>query len=185
MPDRNHRKRNLTRRINVQQRVYLRVDETGNNFRRKVRRSRDRQQIGKDRAVVPTEMTVRARAVFPRVAPVGPRTDNGDRSMRDGGIASRRFDEYLAKVSRSKQAKPELRCTEVIQASGQRGGIPAGQTFCGKIPANNVEFDFVKRASASRRAEKCLPQFVLLAACDASREKQKLRESFEIGDGMR
>src|ERR1700680_4520049 len=60
----------------------------------------------------------------------------------------------------------------------------SGNGSARKIGADDVEFDFVKRAGACGGAKKSFSLRMFLAADDAGGEKEQLRQSFEVGEGF-
>ena len=185
MPNRNQRECYFAFGVEAEQLIDLSVDEPGHNPGRKMRGFGHRQKIGKDGAVIPSEVAIGAGAIFPGVAPVSASTNNYYRSVRNGWIAGRGFDQCLAEVAGSQLAQAELGDAEMVDASRKTGRIfDAGQSFTRQIGADDVEFDFVEGAGARGGAEKSFSLLVFLAPNDPRREEEELRQGLEIGHGL-
>jgi len=79
------------------------------------------EHVGQDGAVIPSEMTVSAGAVFPGVAPVSARANDDDRRMSYRGVAGRGLNQNLPEVAGAKLAQSEFRSSKVIHARRKRG----------------------------------------------------------------
>src|SRR5207302_7652015 len=135
---------------------------------RKMRGIGHRQEIGKDGAVIPSEVAIGAGAIFPGIAPVRAGTNDYYRSLRNGLIVGRGFYQCLAEVAGSQLAQAELGHAEMIDASRKAGRIArTGRSVTRKIGADDVEFDFVEGPGACRRAKKSFSLLVFLTANDS------------------
>src|ERR1700674_3006911 len=100
-------------------------------------------------------------------------------------VAAGRFDQSLAEIAGAKLAQTEFGSPEMVDAGCKACGILySGNGSARKIGADDVEFDFVKRAGAGGSAKESFSLRMFLAANDAGGEEQQLRQSFEIGNGL-
>ena len=99
----------------------------------------DGEQVREQSAVVPAEMAVAARLIFPSIAPVGAGANDSEWRVGDGGCAAGGFKEDAAIVSRAQAAQAEFGRGEVIDP-----GIEVG-----KATANEIELHLVECAGAS------------------------------------
>ena len=129
-------------------------------------------------------MAISARAIFPGIAPISPGAEDDDGRVRNGWVAARGFDYRLAEVSGPQLAQAEFSDAEMVDASRKAREICAGLGLTFQIGAYDVEFDFVKRARAGRGAKKGFSLLVSLAANHPGREEEKLRQRFNIRDGL-
>ncbi len=130
-------------RIEVEQAVHRVVDESANYLRGQSQRSANCQQVGEQRAIVPSEMAVGAVLILPCVAPVGGGADDGQRTVSDIEIIGSGVDEDTAIVSGAQFAEAEFSGGEVIDASFESREITADQ----------IEFDLVERSGAGGGTE--------------------------------
>ena len=169
-----NRKGRFLERVDIEQRVDLVVDEAGEKLGGKTERSADRQQVCETGAVVPAEVAIGSRAIFPRVAPIGARADNDERRVCHRWIAGRGVDQNLTIVPRAELAQSKLCGAEVVDACRK----------IRKIAADQVELDFVQRARASCSTEESLSARKFLALGDARREEQQLRDCVEARQNL-
>src|SRR5207244_2432793 len=154
------RKDHLALRINVQQAIDLRILEAANDLCRQSQGCRDREKIGQHSAVVPAEMAIGARLIFPSIAPVDAGAGDNYRRVSNGGLIRGRFNWHSAIICNAQPAQTELRRSKVIET-----GLEIRQ-----VTANQIQLDFVKRAGAGRGAKVNLATRILSLPSDAGGE---------------
>ncbi len=83
MSEPGNREGDLAPGVKAKQDIDVCIDEAGYDARRKALSRSHREQVRKNRAVVPSEMAICPRMVLPRIAPIRPCTNDDDRSLRD------------------------------------------------------------------------------------------------------
>ena len=113
-------------------------------------------------------MAVGAGLILPSVAPVGAGTNDAERRVSNGGFAAGGLGQDAAVISGAQPAQAKLGRSKVIDASLQ----------IGQIVANQIELDFVERASAGGRAKVEFAAGIAPLSGDTSGEVE------ELGDGL-
>src|SRR5713101_48912 len=107
--------------IDIQQAVHVGVHEAAHDLGGQTQGGGDGEQVGKERPVVPAEMTVSAGLIFPSVAPVGAGANDREWRVCDGRFAAGGFKEDAPKISRAQPPQAELGRSKVIDAGLQVG----------------------------------------------------------------
>src|SRR5437660_1320481 len=85
------RKGHLALRINIQQAIDLRILEAAHDLCRQSQGRRNREKIGQHSAVVPAEMAIGTRLIFPSIAPIDAGAGDNYRCVSNGGLSRGRF----------------------------------------------------------------------------------------------
>src|SRR5205807_3804958 len=128
-------------------------------------------KIGQHSAVVPAEMAIGARLIFPSIAPVDAGAGNNYRRVSDGGLSRGRFNQHSAIIFDAQPAQAELGRSKVIET-----GLEIRQ-----VTANQIQLDFVKRSGAGRGAKVNLAARILSLPSDAGGEIEQLSHGPQVG----
>src|ERR1700680_4800265 len=96
--ERHKREHDLALRIDIEERIYLVVHKTAYYLGGQTLRGADGQEVGEERAVVPTEVAVGAVLILPGIAPVSTGADDGERCVCAGGLVGGGLDPYNALI---------------------------------------------------------------------------------------
>src|SRR5262249_28489482 len=133
-------------RVQTQQVIYLAVDKSANQPGLESQRRGSRQQIGVNGSVVPSEMPIRARLIFPGVSPVGAGGDHDHGSL-----------DRTAELAFAEAAQGMISRVEMIDAGWRTGERAADQ----------IQLDLVEGAGTSCGAEENLAEWIGAALCDS------------------
>src|SRR5439155_12498667 len=126
-------------------------------------------------AVVPAEMAIGTRLIFPSIAPIDAGAGDNNRRVSDGGLSRGRFNQHSAIISDAQPAQAELRRSKVIET-----GLEIRQ-----VTANQIQLDFVKRSGAGRGAKVNLAARILSLPSDAGGEIEKLSHDPVRGSALK
>src|SRR5579863_2492609 len=119
-------------------------------------------------------MAIRARLVFPGIAPVGASTDDNEWRVGNGRLGGGRFDQHSAAITSAQPAQTKVGGSKVIQPSFE----------VGQGAASEIEFDFVERTGTSRCAEIKLATGIGAAARNPCRKIEQLADRVKIRDSI-
>src|SRR5262249_15043224 len=132
--------------IEIQQPVHLIVYKSHDDSGRQVKRGGSCEQVSQQRTVVPAEMAICARPIFPGITPVDCRADQGSGGGRNRRLEPSCSGKRAAIVSCTQAAEREIAGIEVIDACLK----------VRKVAAYQVQLDLVECSGAGCSPEEYL-----------------------------
>src|SRR5207245_7418979 len=156
--------------IDIQQAIHVGIDETTHDAGSQTQGGGDGEKVGEESTVVPTEVAVSARLIFPGVAPVSAGANDSEWRVCDRRFSAGGFKERAPIISGAQPAQAELSGGKVVDA-----GLQVAQ-----VAANQIQLDFVQRSSAGRRAKVEFTPGIAPLSRNAAGEIEQLGYSFQI-----